>query len=71
MNKRKKLTTIIKKNDRQNKICQSVEPSNDLTINPPKLKLTAPKKTKKGPGIVLIMFIQFEKLNFEFLSHIT
>ena len=43
--------------------------SKDLTISPPKLKLTAPKKTKKGPGKFLIRFIIFEKLNFEFLIH--
>ena len=48
-----------KKNDRQNNICHKVAPSKDLTINPPKLKLTAPKKTKKGPGKFLIKFIKF------------
>ena len=58
-----------KKNDRQNNICHKVAPSKDLTIRPPKLKLTAPKKTKKGPGIFLNKFIIFEKLDFVFLSH--
>lgn len=47
----------MKNTDLQNKICQSVEPSKDLTIKPPKLKLTAPKKTKKGPGKFFIKFI--------------
>ena len=36
--------TSEKKTDLQNKICHKVAPSKDLTINPPKLKLTAPKK---------------------------
>ena len=50
VNKRKKMTITIKKTDLQNNICHRVEPSKDLTINPPKLRLTAPKKTKSGPG---------------------
>ncbi len=58
-----------KKNDRQNNICHKVAPSKDLTISPPKLKLTAPKKTRKGPGKFLIKFIKFQKLNFEFPIH--
>ena len=65
------MTTVIKKTDLQNNICHKVEPSKDFTINPPKLKLTAPKKTKSGPGRFLIKFIKFEKLNSEFLIHIT
>ena len=69
--KRKMLTTSMKKMDLQNKICQSVDPSNDLTIRPPKLKLIAPKKTSKGPGKFLIKFIKSEKYNSEFLNYIT
>ena len=65
------MTTVIKKTDLQNNICHKVEPSNDLIINPPKLKLTAPKKTKSGPGRFFKTFIKFEKLNSEFLSHTT
>ena len=61
--------TSIKKTDLQNKICHNVDPSKDLTIRPPKLKLTAPKKTKKGPGIFFNNFILFEKLDFVSLSH--
>ena len=59
----------MKKKDRQNKICHNVDPSKDLTKRPPKLKLTAPKKTRKGPGIFFNKFIIFEKLNFVSLSH--
>ncbi len=67
----KKTRTVMEKNtDRQNKICHKFAPSKDLTIKPPKLKLTAPKKIKKGPGKFLIKFIRFERLNFEFLIHI-
>ena len=54
---KKILTIIIKNNDLQNKICQSVAPSNDFTISPPKLKLHAPKNTKNGPGNLLIKFM--------------
>ena len=68
--KEKKLQPIKKKTDLQNKICHSVDPSKDFTIKPPKLKLTAPKNTKSGPGKLLIKFIIFVKLNFEFLIHI-
>jgi len=49
--------TIMKKKDLQNNICHNVDPSNDLTIIPPKLKLQAPKKTNKGPGILEIIFM--------------
>ena len=67
----KKAKTVIEKNnDRQNKICHNVAPSKDLTINPPKLKLKAPKKINNGPGKFLIIFIKSVKLNFLFLSHI-
>ena len=66
----KKARTVREKNkDLQNKICHRVAPSNDFTINPPKLKLKAPKKIKKGPGSFVIKFIKFVKLNFEFPSH--
>ena len=62
--------TVREKNkDLQNNICHNVAPSNDLTINPPKLKLKAPKKINNGPGKFLIIVIKFVKLNFEFLSH--
>ena len=57
---KKHVTTIIKKNDLQNNICHKVDPSNDLTIIPPKLKLQAPKKTNKGPGNFEIKFILFD-----------
>ena len=60
---------IEKKIDRQNRICHKLAPSKDLTIKPPKLKHTAPKKTSKGPGRFLTIFIKFEKLNFDFLIH--
>ena len=43
----------MKNTDLQNRICQRVEPSNDFTNKPPKLRLQAPKNTKKGPGILL------------------
>ena len=46
-----------KKSDLQNKICHKVEPSNDLTNSPPKLKLSAPININTGPGIFLIRFI--------------
>ena len=48
---------MIKKTDLQNRICHRVEPSKDLTINPPKLRLKAPKKIKSGPGNFVIRFI--------------
>ena len=47
----------IKNKDLQNNICQSVAPSNDFTIRPPKLRLQAPKNTKKGPGIFFNKYI--------------
>jgi len=54
----KKVKTVReKKIDLQNKICHNVDHSNDLTINPPKLKLHAPIKTSNGPGRFLTMFI--------------
>ncbi len=61
----------MKKRDLQNNICQSVDPSKDLTIKPPKLSVQAPKKTKKGPGIFDKKFIKFVIVNFEFPFHIT
>ena len=49
----KKANTVKeKKSDLQNNICHNVDPSNDLTKSPPKLKLRAPKKTKRGPKSV-------------------
>ena len=68
---KKAKTVREKKTDRQNKICHNVAPSKDFTINPPKLKLKAPKKIKRGPGKFLIKFILIEKLNFVFPFHIT
>jgi len=54
----KKVKTVSeKKSDLQNNICHNVDPSNDLTIKPPKLKLHAPINTSMGPGIFLITFI--------------
>ena len=52
-------TTKIKKRDLQKSICHNVAPSKDFTIIPPKLKLVAPKKTKSGPGYLVIKFILF------------
>ena len=49
-------TTKIKKRDLQKSICHNVAPSKDFTIIPPKLRLHAPKNTKKGPGILFIKF---------------
>ena len=61
-----------KNKDLQNNICQSEAPSKDFTINPPVLKLNAPKKISKGPGKFLIIFIiKFVILDFESLIHIT
>ena len=57
----RKTKTVREKNkDLQNNICHNVAPSNDLTINPPKLKKQAPRKTKKGPGIFCIKFMKFD-----------
>ena len=61
----------MKKSDLQNNICQSVDPSKDFTIKPPKLNAHAPKKTNKGPGILDKKFIKFVIANFEFPSDIT
>ena len=66
----KNVKTVNEKNkDLQNNICHKVAPSKDFTINPPKLKQHAPRNTNKGPGIFVIMFIKFEKVNSEFPSH--
>ena len=68
----KKAKTVKEKNkDLQNKICHNVAPSKDFTINPPKLKLKAPKNINKGPGKFLIIFILIVKLNFVFPFHTT
>ena len=67
----RKAKTVKEKNkDLQNKICHNVAPSKDFTINPPKLKLNAPKKINNGPGKFLIKVIKFAKLNFESPGHI-
>ena len=67
----RKAKTVKEKNkDLQNKICHNVAPSKDFTINPPKLKLKAPKKINNGPGKFLIKVIKFVKLNFESPGHI-
>ena len=42
----------MKKNCLQKRICHRFAPSNDFTIIPPKLKHTAPKRTKIEPGIL-------------------
>ena len=57
--------------DLQNKICQRVAPSNDLTISPPKLRVQAPKNTKNGPGIFLKKIILFgaKYFLFPFFEH--
>ena len=65
------VTPAIKKIDLQNNIFQSVDPSKDLTISPPKLNAHAPKKTKKGPGAFDKKFIKFVILDSEFPFHIT
>ena len=66
----KKVKTVREKNkDLQNNICHSVAPSKDFTINPPKLKLSAPKNISNGPGKLFKIYIKFVKLNFESLSH--
>ena len=54
---KKTKTVREKKIDLQNNICHNVDPSNDLTINPPKLKLIAPIKMSNGPGRFLTTFI--------------
>ena len=68
---KKARTVNEKKSDLQNKICHRVAPSKDLTINPPKLKLNAPKNINNGPGKFWIIFIRFVKLNFVFPFHTT
>ena len=68
----KKAKIVREKNkDLQNKICHKVAPSKDLTINPPKLRLKAPKKINNGPGNFVIIFIKFVRLNFEYPFHTT
>ena len=63
------IITKQKKTDRQNKICHNVAPSNDLTINPPKLNVTAPKNTKMYPGILNKKLMKFDLLNYLFLNY--
>ena len=53
-----------KKNDLQNNICHNVDPSNDFTINPPKLSVTAPKTIKIYPGILYNKLMKFDLLNY-------
>ena len=68
----KKVKTVNEKNkDLQNNICHKVAPSKDFTINPPILKLHAPRNTNNGPGNFVIIFIKFVKLNYEFPFDIT
>ena len=69
MNNKNILTNITKNNCLQKRICHRVAPSKDFTINPPKLKQNAPKKTNKGPGNFEIKFIGFVILNFVFPSY--
>ena len=47
-----KATIIEKKVCLQKRICHKLAPSKDLTIIPPKLKHSAPSKTKIVPGIL-------------------
>ena len=54
---KKARTVREKKTDLQNNICHNVDPSKDLTIIPPKLKLSAPIKMSNGPGRFLTIFI--------------
>ncbi len=66
----KKAKTVREKNkDLQNNICHKVAPSKDFTINPPVLRLHAPRNTNKGPGSFVIKFIIFVKLNSESPFH--
>ena len=51
------VTVIIKKTCLQNSICHKVDPSNDFTIKPPKLRQNAPRKINNGPGSFEIKFI--------------
>ena len=51
------VTVIIKKTCLQNSICHKVDPSNDFTIKPPKLRQNAPRKINNGPGNFEIKFI--------------
>jgi len=45
-------TIIEKKVCLQKRICHKLAPSKDFTIMPPKLKHSAPSKTKTVPGIL-------------------
>ena len=55
------MTTVIeKKICLQNSICQRFAPSKDFTIIPPKLSVIAPKKTRKEPGNLEIIFMLFD-----------
>ena len=67
----KKAKTVNEKNnDLQNNICHKVDPSKDFTINPPKLKLQAPKKISNGPGNLDIKVIKFDLINYQFPFYI-
>ena len=68
---KKARTVNVKNKDLQNKICHRVAPSKDLTINPPKLKLRAPRKINNGPGNFVIIFIKFVRLSCVFPFHTT
>ena len=57
---KKIIITKQKNTDLQNNICHRFAPSNDFTINPPKLKVIAPKKTKIKPGTLNNIFIKFD-----------
>lgn len=71
MNDKNIIITKQKKTDRQNNICHNVAPSNDLTINPPKLSVTAPRNTKIYPGILFKKFMKFDLLNYLSLNYKT
>ena len=66
---KKARTVSVKNKDLQNKICHRVAPSKDLTINPPKLRLRAPRKINNGPGNFVIIFIKFVRLSYVFPFH--
>ena len=68
---KKARTVSVKNKDLQNKICHRVAPSKDLTINPPKLRLRAPRKINNGPGSFVMTFIKFVRLSYVFPFHTT
>ena len=49
---KKPINAIIKKNDLNNNICQTLASSKDLITNPPQLKQNPPNKRSIYPGIL-------------------